>query len=537
MESSSTSELQAEIASLRDKLKQMQMDLERCKRTTNALLEAPRDVVLVLDSDGKFLAANKRGCESLGLELHEIVGRHSKDVLPPDVYESRVARLHKLIQTQKPVSFRDNRAGRIFDQIYYPIFDEDGNVQQLVIYAKDVTKMVNDEKEKKITTENLQKVQRLETIGIMAGGIAHDFNNLLSPIIGYSDLALKRIDPSNKEHRFLQNIHIAALRAKNLVQQILVFSKQHKEVPKPIYLHHFIPEVIKLLKATALPHIKIRREVDKECGTVRADPFQIHQLLMNLCLNAVQAIEDKPGEITISLECFTADAEFLAQHPEQKRTEFALLRIADTGSGMDEQTMTRIFDPFFTTRAESDGTGLGLSVVRGIVSKYEGTIEVSSRIGQGTEFRVYFPSVSASILDDEITSVEIPTGGGEHVLFIDDEVLFAELNRDILSEMGYEVHVYTDSSAALEQFKATPDVYDIVITDMVMPGIQGTELAQEMKKIRPDIPVILTSGFSVKLNDQQLEKSGIDSVILKPIVPEDLNAMIRNMLEISTSSD
>lgn len=388
-----------------------------------------------------------------------------------------------------------------------------------------------EEKSKKLEFE-LRQTQKMEAIGTLAGGIAHDFNNILTAILGNAELALDYIPENSPARNCLDLIREAGIRASDLVRQILSFSRKADQELLPIQPSVVVKEVVKLLRSTIPTTVEIRQNIDPECGTTLADPTQIHQVLMNLCANAVYAMEEK-GVLEICLELTTLGADDLTHRPDMMPGAYIRLSVGDTGSGMDEQTTKRIFDPFFTTKEVGRGTGMGLAVVHGIVTAHQGMIAVDSTPGQGTTFNVYFAKADSEEVAPMETGQPLPTvpTGNERILFVDDDEGLVNMWKMILDGLGYHVATKTSSQEALEVFSSQPEAFDLVITDQTMPGMTGVELAQELMGIRPDIPIILYTGYSSKVSIKEAQDMKIRKFFVKPVEARQLAMAIREIFD------
>jgi len=378
----------------------------------------------------------------------------------------------------------------------------------------------------------LVQTQKTEAMGTLAGGIAHDFNNILFPIVGFAEMVMEEISHESPLRGPLNEIIAGAKRARDLVKQILAFSHQSDQDLKPLKIQLILNEVLEVSKSTLPTTIEIKQDICEDCGMVMADPTQIHEVCLNLISNAYHAIEDKSGIISVAIKEVDLAPDNL---PDLKLSpgRYVCLTVADTGTGMDTGMMEKIFDPYFTTREkEKDkGTGLGLSVVQGIVKGYGGEIVVKSELGKGTEFKVYLPRIlSEAETLDGIKPVTL-TSGNERILLVDDKEPIARMLKLNLERIGYQVSLRNSSSNALESFKTSPNKYDLVITDMSMPHMTGDNLTIELKKIRRDIPVILYTGFSKKVSNAKASAIGIDVVLMKPIVGDELARAIKTILD------
>lgn len=376
----------------------------------------------------------------------------------------------------------------------------------------------------------LARSEKFQALGQMASGVAHDFNNILSAIMGYAEMAQYDIPEENRSRRSIEQVLKASNRAKDLVKQILAFSRESEQELRPIQVHHIVKEALKLLRASLPTTIDIRQNISAHGTTVLADPTQIHQILMNLCTNAHHAMREKGGVLEVDLAPVELDGNEMAANPDLEPGSYLKLSISDTGHGMDSSTLERIFDPYFTTKEKGVGTGMGLSVVHGIVQSHGGGVKVFSEPGKGTTFDVLFPRIEKEI-EYKTEALEPLPLGNERILFVDDEEVLVDLGKQMLERLGYKVVSRTSSVEALEAFRADPHKFDLVITDMTMPNMTGDEFAEEIMAIRPDTPIILCTGFSDRITKEKAEKMGIREFAMKPLVMSDLAKTIRKILD------
>ncbi len=407
---------------------------------------------------------------------------------------------------------------------------EDGRAYRLLGTVKDISMRVRAEEERRHLERQMQHSQRMESLGVLAGGIAHDFNNILTAIIGLTDMALQDIPKDSPTHKDIKESLQAAHRAKELVKQILMFSRQSGEERAPLFLHIVVREALKLLRASLPPTIEIIDTVDVQSGAVFANAAQMHQVVMNYCTNAAQAMTNQEGRLEVRLTDVEVDERLAATHPKLRPGAYVLLSVMDTGHGMEPHVMSRIFDPFFTTKGPGEGTGMGLAVVHGIVTSHGGAISVTSQPGQGTTFHTYLPRVVGGALPEEIQAEPLP-GGTESILFVDDEEVVLRFGEALLPRLGYQVTFCTNGLDALKEFKKKPSRFDLVITDHMMPKMTGAALAEALHVIRPDIPIILFTGFSDQYTEKEMRAIGIQEVVLKPVIGADLAGKIRHVLD------
>jgi len=379
--------------------------------------------------------------------------------------------------------------------------------------------------------KQLQQVMKLQAIGTLAGGIAHDFNNILFPIVGYTELTMDDIPKNSQAQQNLEEILKATNRAKELVQQILTFSRQDGQERKPLKVQYLVKEALKLLRATIPSSIEIESDIDDTCGPVKGDPTQIHQVIMNLCTNAYHAMQETGGKLEVSLKEINISYEQSIERVGMKVGKHVELQVKDSGHGMESLVMERIFEPYYTTKEQGKGTGLGLSVIHGIVKNHGGDITVSSLPRQGATFKVYLPIIDDMEVEIEADEPANAITGKERILLVDDEEQIIDIEQQILERLGYHVTPKTDSIEALEEFAAQPDRFDLVITDMTMPKMTGDQLAQRMLAIKPQIPVILCTGFNATISEEKALAMGIVKFVMKPIVKDELASTIRTVLD------
>ena len=409
----------------------------------------------------------------------------------------------------------------------------DGRYIRLQV-ATDITKLKALEEERLTSEAYLRQAQKMEAIGTLAGGIAHDFNNILSAIMGYAELSLMDLSKKSEAKYNLNEIYKASQRAKEVVKQILTFSRQSDRDRKPLKLDAIVKESIKMLTASLPSTIQIKLYIDPEAGIIEADATEIHQIFMNLCTNAYHAMSETGGLLEVKVENTDLNPES-ALLLEIAAGNYLMITVADTGRGMVPDVVERIFEPYFTTKEKDKGTGMGLAVVHGILKSYGGAVEVDSERGKGSIFRVYIPTVTKEIVP-EFEAAEILPFGNERILFVDDEQALTEIGKKSLEHLGYRVEICTSSREALKLFQEAAGNFDLIITDMTMPEMTGDKLASEVKKIRTDIPVIVCSGYSDEALINRATQNGISAFLMKPLIIQDLATTIRDVLGKTNSS-
>ena len=408
---------------------------------------------------------------------------------------------------------------------------------ELARYRKDLETLVKKRtlelekviEERKKTEMQFRQAQKMEAMGTLAGGIAHDFNNILSSILGFTELAQMQVPEDHEIQSDLAEILHAGNRAKDLVQQILTFSRKTNLELKPVQVKLVVQEALRLLRASIPTTIDIRKKVENQ-SLVMGDPTQIHQVLMNLCTNAAHAMQETGGELYVDLSDAEIDHAFADEHPGLKPGPHLKLTVSDTGCGIPPHIVHQIFDPFFTTKTKGEGTGMGLSVVHGIVTGHGGAVTVYSEPNKGTIFNLFFPVIERIGPIREIDDKPIPKGT-ERVLFVDDESTIVKLGQQVLESLGYTVFACSDSMEALEHIRRDPQAFDLLVTDMTMPHMTGDVLARRAMQIRPDLPVILCTGFSSRIDENKAFEMGIHAFVSKPILRAALARTIRKVLD------
>ncbi len=405
-----------------------------------------------------------------------------------------------------------------------PVFNAAGEVEHYVSISRDLTQEME-------LAAKLRHAQKMEAIGTLAGGIAHDFNNILGAIIGFAELALEDMPEPTVTRNCIEEIRKAGRRAAELVHQILTFSRQAEQERRPVLVQPVLKEALKLLRGSLPSTIAIQQHIDPECGQIVADPTQVHQVLINLCTNAYHAMRDRGGVLTVTYRGADFEDGSPEAAPGMPAGRYARLSVADTGKGMNKTMLERIFEPYFTTKPPGEGTGMGLAIVHGIVRAHKGYLTVKSTPGEGSVFEVFFPLLRMDETAGAAPSAEMARSSrGERILFVDDEESLALLARISLERVGYHVTSCTKSAEALQEFEADPAAFDVVITDQTMPDMTGEVLAARMRTVRPDIPIILCTGYSERMNANRARAAGFNGFLEKPFVDTDLRAAIQQAL-------
>ena len=499
------------------------------------ILETSLNEIYVFDVETlRFIFVNQGARENLGYSMEELRRLTPLEVVeevPPGSFVERLEALQ--IGTQRRVQFTS--VHRRKDGTTYPVeihfecstFESSPVVVAIVL---DITERRKAAEALREAETRIRRAQKMEAMGILAGGIAHDFNNILSAIIGYADLTVNLVQKESRTYRNLQEVVAAGKRAKDLVKQILAFSRQNEQERRPIQLRPIIKEALTLLRGSLPATIEIRQHIKTTSETVLADPTQMYQVLINLCTNAYHAMRETGGILEIRLEPVQITSELATSQPSLKPGPHVRLTVRDTGHGIPSDLRQQIFEPFFTTKDEGEGTGLGLAVVHGIITKCGGAIRVESTPGQGTTIEIDLPCFNLPAAEEKPFEVSIPRGSGR-ILFVDDEEVLAVLWKQILEELGYRVDVRTNSLEALKTFHENQNTFDAVITDQTMPAMTGEGLARALLGVRPDIPIILCTGFSHTMTLEKAHAMGIRTCLMKPLLIRDLATALHQALE------
>ena len=494
------------------------------------VVNASNDGIIAIDCSGFISIFNKAAENMFLLKKNDVLKRSPDFLFPENKREEYINYIENFEapETREIIALRND--GSIFPT---ELSLSKGYVRGehfILAVIKDITEKKEAEKETKKLEKQLRQAQKMEAIGTLAGGIAHDFNNILGAILGYTELTFLDVSEGSASHRSLKRVITACHRAKDLVNQILTFSRQKEEEKKPVKIKLILKEILHLLRASLPSTIDFRASYKKNSAMIMADPTQIHQIIMNLCTNAGHAMKDRGGILFVTLEDVELGEEAFCLSQKIVPGPYVKLAVKDSGAGMEKKVMDRIFEPYFTTKEKGEGTGLGLSVVHGIVSSYGGCITVSSEPQRGTTFEVYFPAIAENVEEEKAPAISLP-GGNETIFFIDDEEDIALSAGLILERVGYKVITETDSLKALEIFDSEPKRFDLLIIDWTMPKMTGLELIEKLLNIRADIPVILCSGYSDEVSVKNAKKLGIKDFLLKPVDMEVLVNDVRRVLD------
>ena len=494
--------------------------------------KAPLGIFLIEDG-GQITNVNEHACRYLGYTREELCLMNVLDIdcgySPQEIGQIWNRQQQKAsIDTFETVHRRKD--GTDVPVEISGILLKFNNISYSVSFVKDISERKKAEKQRLKMEAQIRDVQRIESLGTLASGIAHDFNNILAAILGYAELAQLECPKDSKLESYVSEISEASHRAKELVRQILLFSRQGRSEKGPIDVTRVVKEALKLIKVTLPANIEILENISPNLPPIFANEIQIHQIVMNLCTNAYHAIKATGGMLDLSLRAVDILGQDTQHHPEMNPGSYLRLSIGDNGCGIPPDMIGRIFEPYFTTKPTGEGTGLGLSTVHGIIKDHGGCIKVYSEVGVGTTFHAFLPAAETATEKAAQQAKQLPVGN-ECILLVDDEKALLDLGRNWLERLGYRVETRASSIDAIEAFRSNPEKYDLIISDVTMPKMTGDKLARQMKSIRPDICIILCSGFSDQLCARTMEAIGIGAVIMKPVIYADLSYTVRQVLE------
>ncbi len=506
------------------------LDFESRYRT---LFNNANDAIIVHDFEGKIMEVNRVTCELLGFEREEFEEVHMRNITAPEGIQTGpdpMKTLREQGSTVHETAYRSKDGSFIAVEVSSRVVEYDLKPMVMTL-ARDIRERKKAEAEKNELISQLRHSQKMEAIGTLAGGIAHDFNNILQVIFGYIEFSLYEAGKDSIIGKNLNELMSAAQRARDLVQHILTFSRQGKYEKRPLYIQPIIKETLKLLRATLPATIEIRQDLDIKYRHVLADPTHIHQIMMNLCTNAYHAMREKGGILDICLQEIQVNSEDILLKMHLKPGTYLHLKVSDTGNGIGHEIIDKIFDPYFTTKPLGEGTGLGLSLVHGIVKAMDGHISVYSEPEHGTTFHIYIPAVQTADAVSALSTDESVPMGNEHILLVDDEEPLIRIEENFLKRCGYQVSSRISSVDALELFHCYPNRFDLVVTDMSMPNMTGLEMAKKMMEIHKDIPIILCTGFSEVISAEKARAMGIREYVMKPVMMKDLAVTVRRVLK------
>lgn len=495
--------------------------LFECEAQKKAIIEGFSGLLIIFGTDARAQWINKATREifpnAVGMTCQEIfcAGNTTCQVC---AFQRSVESSNIESGVERTGMYNDDGDELVFDFTSSPVRNREGDISGYIVIAQNLTEQYRLEKQ-------LRHTQKMEAIGTLAGGVAHDFNNVLTPIMGYAEIIrLKMKQEEFKDtvvYGYLDEILKAAKRARDLVEQVLTFSRSIEKKAVLQYLHPIIKEVMKLMRGTLPSTITIVERIDNGCGRVLIDPVQIHQVLINLCTNAAHSMEGQHGELTVTLAA-------LPQNGNGKG--WLELAVADTGCGIEKDKLERIFEPYYSTKEKTSGTGMGLAMVHGIITRQGGHIKVDSEVGKGSVFKIYLPVAKKESAVHQVLSLgELKSGSGT-ILLVDDEEQVVQVTGQILKSLGYSVVGRTSPAGALKLFIDASGDFDLVLTDLTMPELTGLELSEKIKKVRPDIPIILFTGYSDQVSKNAAVEAGIDEYCMKPISMRDLSNVVGKFL-------
>ncbi|MBN9501566.1 MAG: hypothetical protein BGO01_00065 [Armatimonadetes bacterium 55-13] len=503
-------------------------EIGETRQLYSAMFENSSDAMIVCDLENVITAWSPGAERMFGYTSDEVVGQ-SLDIIIPDEGRAPLAvSLRKVYRGESLEPFevvRITKSGKRLDisLTIAPILDEDGKV----IYTSRVLRDVTDQKK---LAERFRQAQKMEAVGNLAGGIAHDFNNILTAISGTVKLALQDLPPDSPVYADLKEIEKASARGTAVVGQILKIGREGDVEHRLINLDSVVSEVAQLFKTTAPSNVEIIKQIDPDLPAVMGDENEIHQIVMNLGVNALHAMREKGGRLEIRLESVRLDDVGVRTLPNLKPGRFVCLSVSDTGHGMTRQTLEHIFEPFFTTKSSGEGTGLGLSVVYGMIQQHRGAITAYSEVGRGSMFRIYLPAAGVALVENDQTIVETREGRGERIMYVDDDEALVLMIGRMLKRLNYDAVCFQDARQALKAFEDNPNEFDVVVSDLSMPLLDGPELVRKIKEIRPSVPVIMVTGYIRKEDLEHAENLGIHRLILKPNTVQEMGEVLHEIL-------
>jgi len=525
--------LMSSIADITDQ-KMDQEALRESEDKYRLLVEHQTDLLVKIDREGRFQFASPSYCRMFGKTEEELLGKTFMPLVHPDDHKSTAKEMEKLYHPPH-TAYMEQRAmtkegWKWLAWLDTAVLDENGDLKEIIGLGRDISDKKQSEIEKEKLQSQLQQSQKMESIGTLAGGIAHDFNNILAVILGNAELATDDVPDWNPAAKSLKEIRLASLRAKDMVKQLLAFSRKADGETKPINMTPIIKESMKMLRSAIPTSVAFDQHIPDDACNIMGEATQINQIVMNMVTNAAHAMSKDGGLLEVTLEKVILQEEKPCFDWTLSPGTYVRLKVKDNGDGIEPEIMDRIFEPYFTTKDVGKGTGMGLSVIHGIVKRHDGGIRVDSALGEGTVFEIYFPALERMIEEEKEPDGEIK-GGSESILFVDDEESMVDLNRQRLERLGYQVKGTTKPVEALEWFKTNPGQFDVIIADMTMPLMTGDRLTKEILTIRPEMPVIICTGYSERMSAEKAESLGVRKYLEKPIDALNLAAALREVLD------
>ncbi|HKQ29108.1 MAG TPA: PAS domain S-box protein [Burkholderiales bacterium] len=510
--------------------------MERSEKRFRAMIEHSADaVILTRPTAGGILYVSPAFERVTGYRMDEVRGMQYADFIHPEHRELALRQRDETLRTAGKVVTQEVKirckdgSWRWVENTISNLLQEAG-IRSVVMNLRDISERKQADAERSRLEQRLRQSAKMEAVGRLAGGIAHDFNNILGGILGYAEMLVESTGEGSSQRRYAQNVLTAAARASALVEQILSYSRSQRGRRLPVELDRIVAETLELVRGSLPAGIRLETRLPAKPLFVVGDATQLHQIMMNLCTNAIHAMGER-GTLLVTLEAADVDVDRMFQHTTLQAGRYARLMVEDTGSGMDAATLARLFEPFFTTKEVGKGTGLGLSLVYGIVTDSAGAIDVTSSVGRGSCFAIYLPRVDSPVVVDDETETPIVRGNGERVLVVDDEEALMAVTSEVLKRLGYEPTAFPDGAAALAEFEARPDRFDAVITDEVMPGLTGTDLAGSLRRHRTNLPIVLVSGYIGPVMSERALAAGVDAILKKPVQSRELAATLARVLK------
>ncbi len=502
--------------------------LYEMERLYGAVVESSADAIVTSDLNGMITSWNAAAERIFGHNSDEIIGQPAAILLPEDRLSEFSQIIQQTLESKIVHDFETVFAAKSGRTIQVsvslaPVHDESGKVRWITITARDIT-------DQRLLDERLRLAQKMEAIGTLAGGIAHDFNNILTAIAGNAKLAQEELPPGHPVQRDIAEIEKASARGASVVRQILRISRAEEAKNEPISIPSVVEETIQFLRATKPDNIEIRTEYEPDMPAILGDQTEIHQVVMNLGVNALHAMREKGGLLEVVASTVYLDEVAVGRLPNLLPGRYIRLSVSDTGKGMDTQTLSRIFEPFFTTKGVNEGTGLGLAVVYGIVERHKGAITAYSELGKGTLFRIYLPAVESAVPEKQRGEMPDYTGKGESVMYVDDDEALVLMVTRMLRRLNYEVAGFVDPQEALKEFITDPGRFDIVITDLSMPRVDGPEFVRQLLTVRPSTPIVMVTGYIRPEDIERTKDTGIRALVLKPNTVQDMGKVLHELL-------